>query len=147
MTSQLATLLEAKGRNVHTIAATDSIDAAARSMAQHNVGALLVTDEAGPVGIVTERDVLLRVVALRRSPLATLVAEVMTPNVVVVRPSVTVPEAMAICTHRRLRHLPIVDHGELVGIVSAGDLTRWMVRDRDDHIQELVDYIVGRYPR
>jgi CBS domain-containing protein len=98
------------------------------------------------VGIFTERDVLCKVVAEGRDPATTRIVDVMTQEVVTVRSTTSVEEAMAVFTERRFRHLPVVDDGELKGLVSSGDLTRRMSRNQEGHIQDLMNFITGKYP-
>jgi CBS domain-containing protein len=98
------------------------------------------------VGIFSERDLLRRVIAEDRSPAATQVGDVMTTEVVVVKPTRTVGEAMQVVTEKRVRHLPVVEDGRLLGIISSGDLTRWTVAEKEGLIHSLMDYIQGTYP-
>jgi CBS domain-containing protein len=107
---------------------------------------VLVCISGEMVGIFTERDVLNRVVAAGRDPGATRVVEVMTAEVVTVGSGTRVDEAMAVITERRIRHLPVVDDGELKGLVSSGDLTRSVSRNQEGHIQDLMNFITGKYP-
>jgi CBS domain-containing protein len=102
---------------------------------------LLVTARGRPVGIFTERDVLVRVVAAGLDPNRTVVHEVMTQNPVVIRSDMTVNEAMRVITERRCRHLPVIDRGELRGLISIGDLMSWLVRDQQRTIEDLYDYV------
>ena len=146
MHSPLKKLLTMKGTTVESVAPTDTVQDAVVSMNEKGIGAVLVKDGTRPVGIFTERDVLKRVVALGRDAAATPVFEVMTRELVAVKPSVTVEDAMAVVTQKRCRHLPVVDKGEVVGMVSIGNLTKWATRDREVHIQQLVDFITGKYP-
>ena len=146
MLSQLRDVLAYKGATVFSVDVKTRVPDAAREMTERRIGALLVTSEGAPVGIFSERDILQRVVAVDRAPGSATVAEVMTRRVAVVRGSVTVEEAMAICTEKRVRHLPVVEDGKVVAMVSSGDLARWLSRDRAGEIQQLVDYISGRYP-
>jgi CBS domain-containing protein len=119
---------------------------AVRKMNSERIGAVLVTDADQLVGIFTERDVLLRVVDADQDPRSTPVADVMTRQPVVVKPSTTVEEAMAVVSEKRCRHLPVVENDQLVGLVSAGDLTHWVTRNQEYHIQDLVNYITSKYP-
>lgn len=139
-------ILAGKGRQVYTVAPGATVRQAVREMNQHGVGALLVIDGERPAGIFTERDVLRRVVDAGLDPNTTPVARVMTTGLLVVEPSATVEEAMAIMTQRRLRHLPVVERGRVVGMVSIGDLTRRVSLEQDVHIRKLVDYITGAAP-
>ena len=139
-------ILAHKGRSVFSIAPVATVRQAVREMNEHGVGALLVVLGGRPVGIFTERDVLRRVVDEGRDPDTTKVADVMTRDLVVVQPGDPVEEAMAVMTQRRCRHLPVVEDGQVVGMVSIGDLTRWVSQNHEVEIQHLVDYITGRHP-
>lgn len=139
-------VLAEKGRQVYTVAPGTSVRQAVREMNEHGVGALLVVDGERPAGIFTERDVLRRVVDAGLDPGSTPVARVMTSDLLVLEPSATVEEAMAIMTQRRCRHLPVVEDGRVVGMVSIGDLTRRVSLEQDVHIRKLVDYITGAAP-
>jgi CBS domain-containing protein len=143
----LREIIEHKGTHVHSVAPSATVVEAVRRMNEERIGCLLVRDDEQVVGIFTERDVLTRVVDRGLDPGAVRVSEVMTTDPVSVRPSLTVHEAMAVVTEKRCRHLPVLEEERLVGMVSIGDLTRWVVRDQAIHIQHLVDYITGRYPR
>jgi len=147
MHNHLKRILEEKGSTVHSVEPEASVLEAVRRMNQHRVGALLVMDGDRPVGIFTERDVLKRVVDTGKDPGRTRVADVMTTDLVCVRPETTVHEAMAVITERRCRHLPVLDGERLSGLVSIGDLTRWLVKDQHIQIRDLVDFITGKYPR
>lgn len=146
MNDQLRTLLADKGNRLHSIEPTVMVIEAVRRMNDAGIGALLITRGGAPVGIFTERDVLRRVIARGLDPLTTPLGEVMTREIVVVGPAVTVGEAMAIVTARRIRHLPVVENGKLLGLVSSGDLTRWVSRGRENEIQQLIEFITGKYP-
>lgn len=146
MKNTLLAVLEHKGGIIHAVSPEMSVLDAVRKMNQERIGAVLVLDGTDLVGIFTERDVLTRVVDRARDPSATRVAEVMTMQPVVVTPKATVNEAMAIVSEKRCRHLPVVDEGRLIGLVSAGDLTHWLTRNQEFHIQDLVNYITRKYP-
>ena len=120
----------------------DAID----KMCDARVGALLVLDEKHPVGILSERDLLTRVLLRRRDPVHTRVADVMTRDVIAIRSDATSDEAMAIMTQRRCRHLPVVENDKILGIVSIGDMVRWVSRAQAHQIQELEEYVSGKYP-
>jgi CBS domain-containing protein len=141
MNDPIARLLESKGGRVETVSPDTTVLAAVRRMNERKIGALLVTESDRPVGIFTERDVLVRVVAAGLAPDTTPVAEVMTRNPVVVRSEVTVNEAMLVSTGRRCRHLPVIDDGGLRGLISIGDLTSWVVRHQQRTIDDLHDYM------
>lgn len=146
MRDSLTAVLSQKGDEVYNVTPESSVLEAVQKMNQEHVGALLVCSEGKLVGIFTERDVLIRVVDRGCDPSATRVAEVMTRELVVVKPSTSVEEAMAIVTEKRCRHLPVMEEGELRGLVSIGDLTRWVTRNQQVQIQDLVNYITGKYP-
>ena len=116
-------------------------------MNEQNIGAVLVMDDDKLEGIFSERDALTKVLGAGVDPINTKISEVMTTDPVYVDPSTTVEEAIGIVNDRRVRHLPILHNGKLVGIVSSGDLTHWMVRDRESEIRELVDTAAHTRPR
>jgi CBS domain-containing protein len=147
MKNTLEAVLANKGPAIHYVVPEAKVIAAVRTMNQERIGAVLVCVSGEMVGIFTERDVLCRVVDEGRDPTATKVVEVMTSEVVAVRPTTLVEEAMAVITEKRIRHLPVVDNdGLLRGLVSSGDLTGWASRNQEIHITDLVNYITGRYP-
>lgn len=110
------------GRDVHSVAPSDTVLTAAQRMNEHRIGSLVVLDGAQLVGIITERDILRRVVAARREPIATLVSEVMTAEVLTCNPKTPVSVAKTAMREHRIRHLPVLDDGNLVGMISIGDL-------------------------
>lgn len=146
MHNRLQALLDDKGRQVFSIGPGVTVRDAVHEMNRHGVGALLVMSGNEVVGIFTERDVMRRVLEENRDLDSTRIADVMTRELVVVSPGTKVEEAMAVVTEKRCRHLPVMDEGTLVGLVSIGDLTRWMSRHQAIHIKDLVNYIVGKYP-
>jgi CBS domain-containing protein len=141
MHDPIAKVLAHKGNDVVTVAPETTVLVAVQQMNDRKIGALLVLDRGRPVGIFTERDVLVRVVAAGLDPKTTPVGEVMTRSLVAVRSVTTVGEAMRIVTERRCRHLPIVDDSRLLGLISIGDLTSWLVRDQERTIADLHDYM------
>jgi CBS domain-containing protein len=146
MQTPLRTLLAGKQAKTHAVAPTATVAAAVDLMNANKVGSVLVMDSDRLVGVFTERDVLRRVVGGRMDPAKTTVSEVMTRELVVLRPGSTVADAMAVVSEKRVRHLPVVDEGKVVGVISAGDLNHWLIRNREVHIEQLVDYITGKYP-
>ena len=146
MTDTLAAVLAHKGSTVHSVAPGATVLEAVRKMNREHIGALMVCESSQMLGIFTERDVLCRVVDSDRDPASTRVYEVMTDQVVAVELSMTVEEAMAIITEKRCRHLPVLEDGDLRGLVSIGDLTRWASRNQEHHIEDLLNYITGKYP-
>lgn len=146
MYGHVSAVLAEKGAQVYTVAPTSTVRDAVREMNEKGVGALLVMVEEEPVGIFTERDVLRRVVDEGRSPQSTRVADVMTADLLVVEPGTPIEQVMATMTERRIRHLPVVEDGKLVGLISIGDVTRWVSVNQEAHIQQMTDYITGRAP-
>jgi CBS domain-containing protein len=146
MQDTLEAVLAGKGTAIHYVIPEATVLDAVVKMNDERIGALLVCVSGEMVGIFTERDVLCRVVAEGRNPAATKVLDVMTQEVVAVRSTTSVEEAMAVFTEWRLRHLPVVDDGKLMGLVSSGDLTRWVSRNQEGHIQHLMNFITGKYP-
>ncbi|HEX9592736.1 MAG TPA: CBS domain-containing protein [bacterium] len=146
MKDPLWMLLEEKGRVVHSVAPDTTVVDAVNAMNAHRLGAVLVVEQGEPVGIFTERDVLRRVVTPGLPPASTLVGDVMTREVIVVTPTTTVEEAMAIVTEKRCRHLPVVEQDRVTGMISIGDLTRWVTRGHVFELQQLINYITDKYP-
>ena len=144
--TSLRTLLDSKPGVIHSVTPDMTVGAAVEILNANNVGAVLVMKGGRLVGVFTERDVLRRVVGEHRDPNETRVDEVMTRELVVMRPSATVQDAMTVVAERRCRHLPIVEDGKVLGVVSAGDLNHWLIRNREVDIGQLVDYITGKYP-
>jgi IMP dehydrogenase len=143
---KIAHVIVKKGPQVFTIGQAETVFEAVRKMVELNTGSLLVTEGEEIRGIVTERDYLRGIVLAGRTSRTTQVREIMTSRVVVVQQETSVEEAMAIMTDRHIRHLPVVDDGKLVGIVSIGDLVKQISQDRKFEIQYLTDYITGKYP-
>jgi CBS domain-containing protein len=136
-------LLDQKGRAVHAIARDASVLDAIRRMAEHDIGSLLVMEGDKLVGIFTERDYARNVYLKGKSSPTTRVEEIMSANVVFVRPEQTVAECMAIMTARRIRHLPVLEGERVVGVVSIGDLVNSTIADQKFVIEQLVHYIGG----
>ncbi len=146
--TQLSQVLagKARGTSTLTVAPDISVAAAVDVLNRAKVGSVLVMDGERLVGIFTERDILRRVVGEKRDPASTKVSEVMTRDLVVMRPSSSVVDAMRVISEKRIRHVPVVEGSTVVGVVSQGDLNHWLVRNREGQIQDLVDYVTGRYP-
>ena len=141
--SKVSEILGDKGGRVLKVEASSSVFEAVQQMVEANVGSLLVTDGGDIVGIVTERDYLRRVTLEGRTDKDTPVGEIMTAPLVVVTPETDIDESMAIMTDRRIRHLPVVDGGEVVGVISIGDVVKFKSKQQSFEIQYLTDYITS----
>jgi CBS domain-containing protein len=139
--NRLAEILEDKGGEVLKIDADASVFSAVERMVENNVGSLLVTEAGEITGIVTERDYLRRVTLEGREERETPVREIMSSPLIVVTPETTIDECMALMTDRRIRHLPVVEDGTVVGVVSIGDLVKFQSRQQTFEIQYLTQYI------
>lgn len=141
----VSSILEEKAGDPLKIDADATVYDAIAKMVDANVGSLLVTDGGGEVvGIVTERDYLRRVALEGRTEKETAVRDIMTSPLVVVTPETEIDECMAMMTDRRIRHLPVVEDGEVVGVVSIGDLVKFKAKEQAFEIKYLTDYITGR---
>lgn len=136
-------LLDRKGRNIISVGAEDSVLDAITIMAEKGIGALLVMDGAKLVGMLSERDYARKVIIKGRSSRTTRVAEIMTTDVITTNSGQTVNDCMNTMTERKIRHLPVVDDDEVVGVISIGDLVEAIISDQKDEIQELERYISG----
>lgn len=138
-------ILERKGTQVLTTGPNETILEAARRMNENRVGALVVVDSRmGLMGILTERDILTRVVAESVSPTKATVGEIMTAKVIYCTPDTPVPECREIMTRRRLRHLPVLEDSRLVGLISIGDLMAYEAAQQQFTIEYMHEYIYGR---
>ena len=134
-------ILDKKGQFVWTIRPDDTVFAAIEEMARKDVGALVVVDNGDPIGIFTERHYARNVFLKGRSSPTTVVKDVMRTGFLFVTPERTVEECMAIMTVERVRHLPVMDDGNLVGLISIGDLVKSIIEDREFVIDQLTNYI------
>ena len=141
--NRLAEILEEKGNGVLEIDADASVLDAVQQMVEKNVGSLLVTVGGEITGIVTERDYLRRVTLEGRTDAETRVGEIMSSPLVVVTPETSIDECMAVMTDRRIRHLPVVEDGRIVGLVSIGDLVKFKSKQQTFEIQYLTNYITA----
>jgi CBS domain-containing protein len=134
-------ILDTKGYAVWSIHPQESVFAAIQQMAEKEVGALVVLDGDAVVGIISERDYARQVALKGRSSRDTTVQDIMTPDVICVRMDQNIEECMAIVTERRIRHLPVLDSGRLVGIISIGDLVKTIIGEQQFIIEQLEHYI------
>jgi len=139
----LQSLLEDKGRSVLSVSPDAPVLDAVRIMAQSHVGALLVMTGEQLIGIISERDYARKVVLLGRSSSDTPVRDIMTSPVLTVQPGDTIHAAMQIMTEHRVRHLPVVVDGAVLGVVSIGDLVKCVIEEQRHHIEYLETYIRG----
>jgi signal-transduction protein with cAMP-binding, CBS, and nucleotidyltransferase domain len=142
--NQVLDILEEKGREVLEIEGGATVLDAVRQMVDANVGSLLVRIDGEITGIVTERDYLRRVAVEGRTETNTSVRDIMSSPLIVVTPQTSIDECMALLTDRRIRHLPVAADGEVVGIVSIGDLVKYKSKQQSFEIQYLTDYISAR---
>ena len=136
-------LLERKGSDIVTICRDASVFEAIKLMADRGVGSLLVMDGDDLVGILTERDYARKVILRGRSSETTAVGEIMTGNVITANAGQSVDDCMGLMAEHRIRHLPVVNDGKVVGVISIGDLVNAIISDQQDEIEQLGNYISG----
>ncbi|MDX1563488.1 MAG: CBS domain-containing protein [Gammaproteobacteria bacterium] len=132
-----------KGDKVWSVSPDDKVLHALGVMAEHDIGAVLVLDGEKLIGILTERDYARKVVLAGRSSKDSPIREVMTSEVICVSPQRTVEECLAVMTEKRVRHLPVIDHKRVVGLISIGDLVRETIAEQEYVIEQLQHYIAG----
>jgi CBS domain-containing protein len=136
-------IIDAKGGDVWSIDADASVFAALEFMADKNIGAVIVMHDDELAGIMSERDYARKIILMSRVSKETRVSEIMTPNPICVEPSDSVADCMQLMTENRFRHLPVVDDGDLIGLISIGDVVRAVIDEQQFMIDQLESYITG----
>jgi len=143
LSDSVDSIVKQKPGNVWSISPDQSVYEAIREMADKQIGALLVMSQDALVGIISERDYARKVILMGRSSKNTRVKEIMTSRVVCVTPAHTLDECMALMTEHRIRHLPVMKDQKVVGILSIGDLVKWIISEQEATIRHLEHYITG----
>jgi CBS domain-containing protein len=143
METPVSALLERKGSAVHAVTSTITVAEAVAEMNKHRIGSIVIIDAGRIVGIFTERDVLRRVVGADLDPKTTKVAAVMTKNIHTIPLDTTVEQTMVLFAEKHCRHLPVVDQGALKGLISIGDISRWVADSSRAEADHLKSYIAG----
>lgn len=146
VTGVVRSVLKRKGNDVWCVAPDQTVYEAIERMADKGVGALLVISAGKLLGIISERDYARKVILKGKSSKATHVSEIMTSPVIVVTPDKSVDECMGIFTQNRIRHLPVMEAEKVLGVVSIGDLVKWVVSEQGETIEHLQNYISAKYP-
>lgn len=145
MTTATQILRSKPDKSVYSTTPSSSVFDAVKMMAEKNVGALVVIEGDAVVGVITERDYARKIVLMARSSKETAVREIMTSPVMYVQPDRTSEECMALMTEYRVRHLPVLDQGKMIGLVSIGDLVKDVISEQKFIIEQLEHYIAGRH--
>jgi CBS domain-containing protein len=136
-------LLKIKGEQVWTISKTSTVFEGLALMAEKQIGSLVVQEEGQVIGIFTERDYARKVGPDRKKSVETCIEEVMTTKIITVHPNQSVKECMVLMTDNHIRHLPVMDDGKLVGMVSIGDVVKDVIEELEFHVKQLTNYITG----
>lgn len=136
-------ILDAKGRDIWSIEPSASVYDAMKLMADNEIGSLMVMEGTKLVGLISERDYARKVILLGRSSKTTQVKEIMTSRVVYAQPEQNIEECMALVTEKRVRHLPVMEQGKLIGVISIGDLVKSIIAEQKFIIEQLERYIAG----
>lgn len=136
-------ILNIKGNEVWSVGPENTVFEALRHMAEKEIGALIVMDGKRLAGIISERDYARKIVLLGRTSPNTLVKEIMTTHVAYTHPEQSIEECMAIMTDKRIRHLPVIEEGKLIGLISIGDLVKSIISEQQFIIEQLERYITS----
>lgn len=139
-------ILDRKGSRLWSVTPETSVYHALELMSEHDVGALMVISGGKLQGVFSERDYARKVILLGKSSRETMVREIMTSPAISVTPEQTVDECMQLMSGMRIRHLPVVREGDVLGVVSIGDVVNWTIQRQQEEIRHLNHYIVGSYP-
>lgn len=141
----VATILKNKGSEVSFVSPDTMVRDALKIMAEKNIGAIVVMNNTKLVGIFSERDYARKIVLKDKSSKSTAISEIMTSeDLVTVKPSTTIDDCMVLMTERRIRHLPVVENEQLLGVISIGDLVKHIIEDQKITIENLQNYISGQ---
>jgi CBS domain-containing protein len=140
---KVSDILAGKGRNVWSVEPNSMVYDAMKLMADKGIGALIVREGEPVVGVISERDYARKVILEGRSSRSTAVREIMTSHVLYAGPNQTIEECMAVMTDKRIRHLPVLDGGRLIGVISIGDLVKAIISEQQFRIEQLERYITS----
>lgn len=138
-------LLNLKGKEIWKISPKSTVYQGLELMSEHNIGALPVVENDQLVGIFSERDYARKVILKGKSSHDTLIEDLMTSKVFYLKPERTLEDCMDMMTDKHIRHLPVLDHGQLIGIITIGDVVKYMIKHQKNMIQDLEGYISGSY--
>ena len=138
-------ILQQKGHDVWTISPKATVMEALKLMAEKHIGALVVVEDDQVVGIISERDYARKVTLLGKSSVNTPIKDIMTDKVYYVSPKASIQDCLALVTKQSIRHLPVLENGKLVGLISIGDVVRSIIGEQETTITQLSDYITGKY--